>query len=172
MLNKIVKKKEIKILQNKMSKKSKIIYFFVTSVFFVMLDLYFSNLIIENLRFKVCNNPIFDLILVKNSGAAFSIMENKTIFLVLFSMISIIALLYYIINRIDRISIFIIFWTSILIAGISCNMYERITLGYVNDFFKLNFIDFPVFNISDIFINLSVFAIVIIIVSNRYFVKK
>ena len=87
-------------------------------------------------------------------------------------MISIIALLYYIINRIDRISMFIIFWTSILIAGISCNMYERITLGYVNDFFKLNFIDFPVFNISDIFINLSVFAIVIIIVSNRYFVKK
>ena len=39
--------------------------------------------------------------------------------------------------------------------------------GYVRDFFKLNFIDFPVFNISDIFINISVVAIVIIIITNE-----
>ena len=61
-----------------------------------------------------------------------------------------------------------LFWTSILIAGILCNMGERIYFGYVRDFFKLNFINFPVFNISDIFINLSVFAIVVIIVKYNY----
>ena len=55
-----------------------------------------------------------------------------------------------------------------LIAGISCNLYERIEFGYVRDFFKLNFIDFPVFNISDIFINISVLALIIIIIKNKY----
>ena len=60
------------------------------------------------------------------------------------------------------------FWAAMLIAGISCNMYERIVFGYVRDFFKLNFIEFPVFNISDIFINISVLAIIIIIIKNKY----
>ena len=54
-----------------------------------------------------------------------------------------------------------------LIAGILCNTYERIVFGYVRDFFKLNFVNFPVFNISDVFINISVFAIVIIIIKNE-----
>ena len=55
-----------------------------------------------------------------------------------------------------------------LLAGISCNMAERISFGYVRDFFKLNFIDFPVFNISDIFINIGVIAVIIIIIKNKY----
>ena len=41
-------------------------------------------------------------------------------------------------------------------------LYERIHFGFVRDFFKLNFIDFPVFNISDIFINIGVFVILIL----------
>ena len=47
-------------------------------------------------------------------------------------------------------------------------MYERMAFGYVRDFFKLNFIDFPVFNISDIFINVGVIAIIVIILKNKY----
>ena len=58
-----------------------------------------------------------------------------------------------------------------LVAGISCNLFERISYGYVRDFIKLNFIDFPVFNISDIFINIGVLAIIIIIIKNKY-IKK
>ena len=94
------------------------------------------------------SNPVFDLIFIQNTGAAFSILENSKIFLISFSA-------------------FAIFWASLLIAGVFCNMYERIAYGYVRDFFKLNFIDFPVFNISDIFINISVVAIVIIIITNE-----
>jgi len=51
-------------------------------------------------------------------------------------------------------------------------LYERIYFGYVRDFFKLNFINFPVFNISDIFINISVILLIIIIIKNKYLKNK
>ena len=50
-------------------------------------------------------------------------------------------------------------------------LYERISLGYVRDFFKLNFIDFPVFNISDMLINIGVLALIVIIIKNKYLKK-
>lgn len=113
------------------------------------------------------SNPIFDLIFIQNTGAAFSILENSKIFLISFSAFAILAMIIYLIKNIQKASTFAIFWASLLIAGVFCNMYERIVYGYVRDFFKLNFIDFPVFNISDIFINISVVAIVIIIITNE-----
>lgn len=113
------------------------------------------------------SNPVFDLIFIQNTGAAFSILENSKIFLISFSAFAILAMIIYLIKNIQKASSFAIFWASLLIAGVFCNMYERIAYGYVRDFFKLNFIDFPVFNISDIFINISVIAIVIIIITNE-----
>ena len=113
------------------------------------------------------SNPVFDLIFIQNTGAAFSILENSKIFLISFSAFAILAMIIYLIKNIGKASTFAIFWASLLIAGVFCNMYERIAYGYVRDFFKLNFIDFPVFNISDIFINISVVAIVIIIITNE-----
>lgn len=113
------------------------------------------------------SNPVFDLIFIQNTGAAFSILENSKIFLISFSAFAILAMIIYLIKNIQKASTFAIFWASLLIAGVFCNMYERIVYGYVRDFFKLNFIDFPVFNISDIFINISVIAIVIIIITNE-----
>ena len=151
-----------------MTKFSKIIYFFISIIFFIAFDLYFSELILSSLRFKIQENKILDLIFVQNTGAAFSILENSKLFLIIFAIIAIILLITYMINHIEKFSTFASFWLAMLISGISCNMYERITLGYVRDFFKLNFIDFPVFNISDIFINIGVFAIIVIIIKNKY----
>ena len=151
-----------------MSKISKIIYLFVSSIFLINFDLYFSELILNSLRFKMQENPILDLIFVQNTGAAFSILENSKVFLIAFSCIAILIILFYAIKNVSKYSAMAGFWTSMLIAGIGCNLYERIAFGYVRDFFKLNFIDFPVFNISDIFINISVLAIIVIIIKNKY----
>lgn len=60
------------------------------------------------------------------------------------------------------------FATAMLVSGVICNTYERITLGYVRDFINLKFIEFPVFNISDILINLGVLAIIILVALKKY----
>ena len=149
-----------------MTKTSKISYFLVSIIFFIAFDIYFSNIMMSCVE-TMPSNPVFDLIFIQNTGAAFSILENSKIFLISFSAFAILAMIIYLIKNIQKASTFAIFWASLLIAGVFCNMYERIAYGYVRDFFKLNFIDFPVFNISDIFINISVAAIVIIIITNE-----
>lgn len=151
-----------------MTKASKIAYLIITSIFLIIFDMYFSGIILNSLRFKLENNPVFDLIFVQNTGAAFNILENSKLFLILFSAVAIFIILFYAIKNASKYSAFAGFWAAMLIAGISCNMYERIAFGYVRDFFKLNFIEFPVFNISDIFINISVLAIIVIIIKNKY----
>ena len=154
-----------------MTRINKIIYLIFSIIFFVIFDLYFSELILNDLRFKFTANPFFDLIFVQNTGAAFSILENSKTFLIIFSVVAIFSVLIYAIRNIEKFTTFAAFWASILLAGIGCNLYERIVFGYVRDFFKLNYIDFPVFNISDIFINISVIALIIIIIKNKYLRK-
>lgn len=131
-----------------------------------MTDIYFSNALIQNIS-NFPPNPICDLIFTKNTGAAFSILQNSKVFLIAFSIFAILYISVCLVKSIHKASVLSIFWTAMLISGIFCNMYERIVFGYVRDFFKLNFVNFPVFNVSDIFINVSVFAIVIIIVGNE-----
>ena len=154
-----------------MSKTNKIVYFVISVVFFIFFDLYFSNLILESLRFKHNENSLVDLIFVQNTGAAFSILENSGVFLISFAILAILIILIYSIRNAEKFSVFAGFWAAMLVAGIGCNLYERIAFGYVRDFFKLTFIDFPVFNISDMFINISVIALIVIIIKNKY-IKK
>jgi len=155
-----------------MSKTNKILYFFIAVIFFIIFDIYFSEYILNNLRFSTEVNPVFELIFVQNTGAAFSLLEDSKIFLVSFSIISIILILIYVFKNAEKFSTIASFWAAMLVAGISCNLYERIYFGYVRDFFKLNFINFPVFNISDIFINISVILLIIIIIKNKYIKNK
>lgn len=154
-----------------MSKANKIAYLLISIIFFIVFDLYFSNLILTNLRFNFPQNPVLDLIFVQNTGAAFSILENSQMFLIIFSFFALGLILSYAIKNAEKFSAISAFWAAMLIAGITCNLYERIAFGFVRDFIKLNFIEFPVFNISDIFINISVLAIIIIIIKNKY-IKK
>ena len=150
-----------------MSKTGKIIYLIISVIFFVFFDMLLSNEILRSLS-AIPQNPVIDLIYVKNTGAAFSILQDARLFLIIFSAAAILFIIFYTIKHIEKSSTIALFWISLLVAGIFCNMYERITLGFVRDFFKLNFVNFPVFNISDIFINLSVFAIVIIIIKHNF----
>ena len=153
-----------------MSKSSKIAYLFVTTLFFILFDFYFSDIILKT-GYKLANNPVFDITFIKNQGAAFNIFEGYRIFLITFSIIAFVLLLFYAIKHINKISIFGLFYSSMLLSGIFSNMLERIIFGYVRDFIRLMFIDFPVFNISDIFINIGVLGLIFIILKNNYFKK-
>ena len=151
-----------------MTKLSKIIYFIVSLILFVCFDRYFSDLILDEIRFKVVENKFINLIFVQNTGAAFNILEDYKIFLIIFAIAAILIISSYVFRHLEKFSTFSVFWAAMLLAGIGCNLYERMAFGYVRDFFKLNFIDFPVFNISDIFINIGVIAIIVIILKNKY----
>ena len=102
---------------------------------------------------------IFTLDSVRNYGAAFNMFSGSRIFLSLVSIISTIILSYFIFisdNKIINKS-----GLSFILAGSIGNGIDRILNGYVIDFIKIKFIDFPVFNIADIAINIGVLILII-----------
>ncbi len=155
-----------------MKKQSNYIYFIVTFLFLIFSNYYFSNLIVEKLTNEGDKSYDFvNLTLVHNTGAAFSILQNSTNFLIIFSIIALILIVFYVIRNIENISKKAIFSLSMLGAGVVGNLYERLFLGYVRDFFELKFFDFPIFNVSDIFISVSVFCIILLILFSRKPIK-
>ncbi len=150
------------------NKFSKILYFLVCFIFFLISDLYLSKLLYLNItRGFAFSSKVMALTFVKNTGAAFNIMPNSREFLIILSVVVITLLFLYVIKNLKSIWMKEIFFISVLCAGIAGNLHERIVLGYVRDFFELKFVNFPVFNISDIFINIAVFALVIIILVKK-----
>lgn len=151
-----------------MGKQSKFTYFGITFLFLTFVDFYFSNLITSKLSHGwEFSNALMKLTYAENTGAAFSIMQNSTKFLMVLSIIAIASILYYVIKNISTTKVKEIFLFAMLLAGIFGNLYERVFLGYVRDFFDLAFINFPIFNISDVFINISVVGIIFMILFAR-----
>jgi len=150
------------------SKFSKILYFLVCFIFFLISDLYLSKILYINItRGFAFSSKVMALTFVKNTGAAFNIFPNAREFLIILSVVVLTLLFLYVINHLKSIWMKEIFFISMLCAGIAGNLHERIMLGYVRDFFELKFINFPVFNISDIFINIAVLALIIIILVKK-----
>lgn len=113
------------------------------------------------------NTPVLKLHYLENTGAAFNILRDAREVLIIFSASAITLLFVYVINNLQKLSTMSLFWIALLCAGTFGNMHERIAIGCVRDFFELTFVNFPVFNISDIMINISVIALVIIILFKK-----
>lgn len=94
---------------------------------------------------------VFHLTYVENRGAAFGILQNKIWFFVLVALVAIPVIAYAFWkfqNRSKTLNLGLCF----VLAGAVGNMIDRITLGFVVDFLDFRLIDFPVFNIADIFV--------------------
>ena len=151
-----------------MERLSKFLYLVVCFVFFLISDLYLSNEIVRNISNGfTLSNPIFRLHYIQNTGAAFSLLPNAREFLIILSVVVITLFFIYVYNRLKSISLKTIFIVSLLCAGIAGNLHERIVFGYVRDFFELTCINFPVFNLSDILINIGVVLFIILIIAKK-----
>ena len=153
-----------------MNKKiSNLIYFIICYVFLIYANLSLSNFVIYNIKHGYrFTSDIISLHYVKNTGAAFSLLKDSREILIILSVIALVLLFLYAIKHIKTISMKSLFFIALLSAGIAGNLHERISLGYVRDFFEFSFINnFPVFNVSDIFINIGVIALIILILIRK-----
>jgi len=144
---------------------SKINYLAIIAIFCILDQLTKSYI---NLNFYKLINKDFLIItidFVRNYGAAFNIFNGSRLFLSFISVISTIILTYFIFirenNLINKYGL------SFILAGSIGNGIDRIVNGYVIDFIKIKFIDFPVFNVADIVINIGVFILIISYFRNK-----
>lgn len=110
----------------------------------------------------------FSLTYVRNYGAAWSILEGNSIFLIIFGF-GALYLIYRLFIKGHKLMKFDIVTYGILIGGILGNLIDRIIYGYVIDFFDFNIwgYDFPIFNMADIFIVISVGLIIFSMLRGR-----
>ncbi len=114
-------------------------------------------------------NPIFDFYVAKNTGAAFSIFHNGNLLLGIFSFFVCLGIGVFVFKKIQIFSKSELYSIAILLAGVSSNMLERFVDGYVTDYFRLKFVDFPIFNVADVFINVAVVLILFFFLSKKDF---
>ena len=131
------------------------IYFLSLSIFIVLIDQFTKYLMIYNKKLFINKDfLLFKLDFVKNYGAAFNIFSGSRIFLSLISILFSILLIYLIIRK-NTLNSFDLYSYSFILGGTIGNGIDRIYKGFVVDFINLNIINFPVFNIADISINIG-----------------
>ena len=144
------------------------IYFLFLSIFIVLIDQFSKYLIFDNKKLFVNKDfLLFKLDFVKNYGAAFNIFSGSRVFLSLISIIFSILLIYLIFRK-NTLNSFDLYSYSFILGGTIGNGIDRIYKGFVVDFINLNIINFPVFNIADISINIGfIFLLYNIFKNNR-----
>ena len=147
--------------------KSYRFYFILISILIILSD-QLTKYIINLNHTSLINNDLifFSIDYVKNYGAAFNILSGSRIFLSTVSTIITLYLIYFILCK-KNISNLDLLSYSFILAGTVGNGIDRIIKGYVIDFINLNFIDFPVFNIADISINVGLILIIYGLIKNK-----
>ena len=97
---------------------------------------------------------IADLIYVQNTGAAFSMLSGKVEILGAVSVIFAVGVIVYWIIKKPKHPLLC---TSVMMvfAGAVGNAIDRIRCGFVVDYISLSFMDFPVFNMADIYVSVA-----------------
>lgn len=113
---------------------------------------------------------IFELHYLENKGAAFGMLQNGKVFFI-FAAVIMMTLIAFVLWKAPKEKKYLpwhVFLIMICAGGIG-NMTDRIRLEYVIDFFYLKCIDFPIFNVADIYITVGTALLVIYLL---FFLKE
>lgn len=116
----------------------------------------------ENQSLKVIPGVI-NFTYVKNTGAAFSMFSNATIWLIVFSII-LIAVIVFFEFKVKNGNGWYDAGFCLVMAGAIGNLYDRIFKGAVRDFIELAFMKFGIFNVADIMLTVGVICYFVFII--------
>ncbi len=103
---------------------------------------------------------LFSLAYVENTGAAWGALEGKRWFLVIIAALAV-SVIIYMLSKGKIKGVCYKVATVMLLAGGLGNLIDRVFRGYVIDYIRTLFIDFPVYNFADILITVgSAFLVV------------
>lgn len=106
---------------------------------------------------------VFELQYLENRGSAFGMMQNQRVFFIIITIVIVAAFVWIYIRtprtrRMVPLNILCVF----IVSGALGNFIDRLLHGYVVDFFYFKLIDFPIFNVADIYVTLSAAALIIL----------
>ena len=144
-----------------MNKKN--IFIFSIALFIISLDQLTKFFIKINFQLNqsipIISN-ILHLTYITNTGSAFGLFKGLNIFFILFSIVVIIIVFYYL-KRIKNNEKILQFSAGLLLGGTIGNLIDRLYYGAVTDF--IDFRIWPVFNIADSAVTISVIFLIILL---------
>ena len=144
--------------------------FFLPAIFISLLtalDQFTKYIVLSSFQLyesKPVIDGVFAFTYIQNRGMAWGMFQDKIpVFLIFTSIILIICfrIMYNVVN-VKRYRL-VKYVLILLISGALGNLIDRVSLGYVVDFLHFELIDFPVFNVADIYVVVSMFSAIILL---------
>lgn len=105
----------------------------------------------------------------ENTGAAFSILREKQLLLILMTSVIIVGLIGFLVKALRTETHMVVKWAyMLLISGAIGNLIDRVRFNYVIDFLEFKFINFPIFNIADVCVVIGVSLLAIATLFLKY----
>lgn len=96
---------------------------------------------------------VFELDYLENRGAAFGMFQGQKVLLLTVGVLFMAIIIFFMLRLPEGTKYNIThILLSLIIAGGIGNMIDRFSLGYVVDFFSFVLINYPIFNVADIYV--------------------
>ena len=107
---------------------------------------------------------VFELQCLENRGSAFGMMQGARVFFII-STIVLFLLVCVIYIRIPKEKMYLPLRVIavLFLAGAAGNFIDRVRQGFVVDFFYFSLINFPIFNVADIYVTTATIALIVFI---------
>ena len=148
--------------------------YFLISALLVGLDQWSKYLTVQNISLGETKEFIpgfLSLTHLRNTGAAWSLLEGKMIFFYVITVIVSVVIIYLLIKNYKK-SIWYSVGLSFVLAGAIGNFIDRVRLGYVVDMLQTDFMNFPIFNVADSTLVVGVICIFIYLILDEKAAKE
>lgn len=139
------------------------IFYYIIAILLIIIDQISKWLIVQNFDLyegKVLIPGFFSLFYIQNKGAAWGIFEGKMIFFYIITVL-VVGYLVYTFHKYPIKSKLVGYSFSLILAGAIGNFIDRLLNGFVVDMFRLDFINFPIFNVADVCLTIGVALMII-----------
>ncbi|WP_033628534.1 signal peptidase II [Enterococcus faecalis] len=151
-----------------------LVAYFLISALLVGLDQWSKYLTVQNISLGETKEFIpgfLSLTNLRNTGAAWSLLEGKMIFFYVITVIVSVVIIYLLIKNYKK-SIWYSVGLSFVLAGAIGNFIDRVRLGYVVDMLQTDFMNFPIFNVADSTLVVGVICIFIYLILDEKAAKE
>ncbi|HFZ4993192.1 TPA: signal peptidase II [Enterococcus faecalis] len=151
-----------------------LVVYFLISALLVGLDQWSKYLTVQNISLGETKEFIpgfLSLTHLRNTGAAWSLLEGKMIFFYVITVIVSVVIIYLLIKNYKK-SIWYSVGLSFVLVGAIGNFIDRVRLGYVVDMLQTDFMNFPIFNVADSTLVVGVICIFIYLILDEKAAKE
>ncbi|RPA65023.1 signal peptidase II [Aerococcus agrisoli] len=137
--------------------------YYILIAIIVGIDQLVKNWTVANLNLLEAKEVIpgfFSLFYLQNDGAAWGIFSGQMWLFYLITLV-VVGVLVYMLHKEGKESRLLSVGLSFMIGGALGNFIDRLHLSYVVDMFKLDFINFPIFNVADVALTIGVILMLI-----------